>query len=640
MTEESTIICTRCQREFLGFSELLPSHHAEENRLRRSDYAPSQVEISETLDMLQEEERWAKRYDDEITGLSRVMEKLKAERKMLEERINLRRSITSCIRRVPVEIWQEVFMFACLSQEYSFDTSRFIPTSKTATENRLCCRTYDISLVCWQWRNVATSLGCLWTSLSVDLYGLDHDVRPILQTYIRNRRDHPLRMRLSRLFEFRRSTKNNFKENAILAYNYLLRNIPKCSELAISCGSSAAMIPSDAIPQSDSLHLLRTLTISLDMEANYALPAYFRAALQKAPLLTNLKISGRLSGNPSTFPYHQLTNLDISADCNIDWLIAVIPSCSVLQTLVLPALLDDHGPDRAWDSHYRIPIPSLTTLYVRMYEYPIYICPIFSAFRFPSLINLSMHLSGDFVSEDGWSPPLMDGLRDSCKNLEKLDLSLAQMNARTEEAFPVSDILTTMPNLTSLKFKFDDDVPVDTEVHPTTVTNSPSCHLLRALAVGTTATEDMFSHGGLNEEVWRTHLKQNPSTLLPGLTALYLYEDTLPRTIGCSSLAIWWALSRCLTPEYYDCLDYEIATPQKFELIYGHTPKTSLQNACGCDIDTEDFESAGFEGLLRSSFARLPADMEFCVSYQFCDEHLDLFAGLMMSAAALHAIIV
>ncbi|KAL0065721.1 hypothetical protein AAF712_007204 [Marasmius tenuissimus] len=434
--------------------------------------------------------------------------------------------MSSRIQQIPLEIWQEIFMFACLSEDYSFDT----PDPSTEAESeRITCLPYDITLVCSRWRKVASSLPCLWTAISVDLYGVSQDVRPILRTYLRNARDRPLKIRLSRLFQSK-PHQIQFKDNAMHAYNYLLRNIDKCWDLTLThCGSFSPDVPDDALPNmDDGFPSLRVLEIDLNTDESEILEIYLRNALQYTPILTTLKIGGVFPEVP-VYPFDQLTQLNISKlkYCTIDILRTWLPLCTNLRVLFLPDVLYENDSDRPYNNQYnQKPMPSLADLIVNIDEYPDDIYPFFSVFQFPSLSKLCMRISGDFAPGDGWPLFFLEALRSSCQSLKKLGLIMDQSNDLTEDAFPVSDILVVMPNLTSLDFTFQPPIP-STSSRPLTSKNSLSCQILRALTVGHTAPEDMFENGSLNEEAWRSHIAQNPSALLPKLNSLQLQDENI-----------------------------------------------------------------------------------------------------------------
>ncbi|KAL0065720.1 hypothetical protein AAF712_007203 [Marasmius tenuissimus] len=364
--------------------------------------------------------------------------------------------------------------------------------------------------------------------MSVDLYGFHKDVRPILQTYLQNARDRPLRIRLSRSFEHKTTHRREYKDNANDAYNHLLRNIDKCWELTIvHCGSFGSDLPDDAVPDKESFPSLRVLTLDLDTEELSVLPNYLRNALQCTPVLTTLKIEGPFPEYP-VYAFDRLTQLDISRldNCTMGILQTWLPFCTNLKVLVLPNTLDDYDAFHTWDISQQKSVPLVTDLKADIEDYPAYISPAFSAFRFPSLSRLSLRLAGEFVPEDGWPPPFLDALRSSCHSLKELVLTMHSWYGRREDVFPVSNILTIMPNLTSLEFIFVEMVSPSTDPSPRPSSqNSSSCQILHALTVGHHAPEGMMENGRLNEDAWRAHNAQNPSTLLPKLASLRLYEE-------------------------------------------------------------------------------------------------------------------
>ncbi|KAK7032029.1 hypothetical protein VNI00_013397 [Paramarasmius palmivorus] len=142
-----------------------------------------------------------KRYGSELDRLRKVVQELELERNTLQRRLDERRNLASAIRRLPIEIWDTIFRQVVVS----WPDHRKKPTNHSLylhyqhSEMREECISGEVlappmvlSQVSSFWRNMVHSMPYLWASISVDVYGLNVDITPLLKIYYQRSENYPL----------------------------------------------------------------------------------------------------------------------------------------------------------------------------------------------------------------------------------------------------------------------------------------------------------------------------------------------------------------------------------------------------------------------------------------------------------------
>ncbi|KAL0059605.1 hypothetical protein AAF712_013656 [Marasmius tenuissimus] len=159
---------TKHQSEFAPQSSYPPISREQ----LRTDYLLSDSIRTEMFLIIAHEEQDLERYQTEIKRIKSLLNQLEQARTELENRIAQHRSFHSVIRRVPEELWVEIFV-DCVQL-----TSRSSPC--------------HLAAVCSHWRGIVRSKSKLWLSLVVRV-----DLRsgvnvPLLESYLSHSKDHPL----------------------------------------------------------------------------------------------------------------------------------------------------------------------------------------------------------------------------------------------------------------------------------------------------------------------------------------------------------------------------------------------------------------------------------------------------------------
>ncbi|KAK7029362.1 hypothetical protein VNI00_014616 [Paramarasmius palmivorus] len=169
-----TVLCRRCRMEFVPGPVYPPLSIPQETF--RSDYhLPSGEEKNGIRPIIKAEGAELARYDVELKRLREVIEKLEKERDALETRIIERRYFISAQRRIPNEIWDEIFEDVCLSDRYSLAVSRDYVEAHALT----------LAQVCHRFRQLVKGRPLLWSSICVDLVKLNWDATDLITEYLR-----------------------------------------------------------------------------------------------------------------------------------------------------------------------------------------------------------------------------------------------------------------------------------------------------------------------------------------------------------------------------------------------------------------------------------------------------------------------
>ncbi|KAJ7162234.1 hypothetical protein C8R46DRAFT_1103955 [Mycena filopes] len=118
-----------------------------------TNYCPQDEELAQIKDLLIEPCQRLKELDDEIAGLHRKIDELAEERDKLGAYVEAHRALTSPLRRLPLDIIEEIFL-ACM------------PTSRNCV---MSAQEAPVLLgrICSSWRSISRSSPRLWASLHI-----------------------------------------------------------------------------------------------------------------------------------------------------------------------------------------------------------------------------------------------------------------------------------------------------------------------------------------------------------------------------------------------------------------------------------------------------------------------------------------
>ncbi|KAF9259110.1 hypothetical protein L218DRAFT_677151 [Marasmius fiardii PR-910] len=357
---ESTL-CEKC-----GNGTLIDPHFL------RTGYVPSQLEVMQMKEAIEEERR-------QLDGVQ------EEQCLCLSERIQQRRSIVSAVRRVPFELWQDIFYLLCEEPNgYSFKTiTSFERNSwRTVPISTVISVPHILSGVCSLWREIVSKSPSLWSSFHIGTTALcDPQICIPLATHLHNSRNFPFTLCMC-------PVRNVFR--------MVLPHLWRCRVLDLRWGSFPELLE-DVVEDLQPFNFTHLTELRLDLELP-GLDPYepFWKAISEAPMLRCLYTYS--IPDPYLFPCHQLTELQVRFVYDAEVMLDVLSVCkSSLQSLYF----DNFVPLRVyWHVEFSttdltdppLVMPCLQHLRVNMYTFPNDVFPFFIDIVFPDVKEARVEL--------------------------------------------------------------------------------------------------------------------------------------------------------------------------------------------------------------------------------------------------------
>ncbi|KAK7033514.1 hypothetical protein VNI00_012736 [Paramarasmius palmivorus] len=212
----------------------------------RSDYVLTEAEAAQTHEMIKDEKELLKEYDEKISWYQDAVNKLKEGRKAAEERLSNRQAMVSGLRRIPIEVWDEIFTLACPTIIHGECDSRNYYPFHIPHEGPIQATAHTLSLTCVGWRKIVTSRPRLWSTISFDICHQCHqrDIRPLVQIYLKYSATTSLNIsiwdaRKHLSFISIRAYCEGLDRKTVDAYRMILHNLPRCAKLELQVSSEA-----------------------------------------------------------------------------------------------------------------------------------------------------------------------------------------------------------------------------------------------------------------------------------------------------------------------------------------------------------------------------------------------------------------
>ncbi|KAK7029385.1 hypothetical protein VNI00_014639 [Paramarasmius palmivorus] len=309
------VYCDRCEKELRTTDHPAPPSEWVHSA---STYSPSEPEIAQTLAFVKEEEKDLEALDLELGRLLRQMDNLLATRFALQTRLDKRRNLLSAMRRMPNELWAKVFEEVCLSPyEHNRDDEGYsLMIHNSELRKEVEARPLILSHVSSHFRSIVTNIPRLWASISVNVYGLYHDICPLLNLFIQNSKGVPLYVELAdaHLLTQENGTKlalkNKFTRRGKTAVVTLLSEAPRILELKLELAEDWEALSFENPPQITFPILRDFRTFSEDTMESESIDhnsRWFWNAIYSAPNLTSVKTDNFL--DVDMVPFAQLTNI-------------------------------------------------------------------------------------------------------------------------------------------------------------------------------------------------------------------------------------------------------------------------------------------------------------------------------------------
>ncbi|ESK90987.1 hypothetical protein Moror_16385 [Moniliophthora roreri MCA 2997] len=389
----------------------------------RSNVVPFTEVHTRITRIVADEELELARYDQEITRLRRIIDQLELERSTLQTRIAHRRSFISSRRRLPNELWSDIFDLVCGSEEYSLVVD-YDSTVQAALPSLL-------SGISTRWRGIIKSLPHLWSSISIDIWLQDKPgIHALLEQYLRNAADFPLtvQMRYSGPYHCQ-----NFPENSLAVLQLLFRNIARCKVLDIANLTNNPELMTLVSSPAVSFPLMRSIRMCF---ASYEENPQFWDTVRAAPRLTHAAVVGL--SLIRFLPLGRLVSLDISVIHSTAPILDILRECSSLQILKMTGL--ELSNLNIGHASQPITLPCLQCLSLDFWWYTNDLEELLKALVLPSLISLK--LLNTYRGEQNAVFQVVPLLLPFSQSLAKVSFSLGRMGlprghiGQTFRAFP------------------------------------------------------------------------------------------------------------------------------------------------------------------------------------------------------------
>ncbi|KAK1231671.1 hypothetical protein PQX77_005212 [Marasmius sp. AFHP31] len=404
---------------------------------------------------LDEDERELARQEDILDKLQRQVKKQEKKRELVLDRVAKRRRAAASLRRIPVEVWEEIFTFMCLTE----DTSSFccyidpgIPDAKHEIDYSPCI----VSSVCSYWRAVALSCPRLWSFIEVHLHNLHRDIRRPLDLFIKNAQNHPLSIFISCSPDHKGHT-----DASQSALELLAKHLGRCETISLYIRGNFSVIDFPK-PPTQSFPLLKAIYTDLTSARNLIdlqSSGWFWEAIRDAPLLDHLDMD-QFPIASGAFPYHQVTHLTLTKPSNTSPpSLRDLPLCRNVHSLTLfnyCRVKQAENPRMRFvrrEPPNDVEVPSLRRLVIQngYASFPNYLISLFTWFIFPLLEELKIELEEPVFPPESQFPSSF--LPTFTRSTDSLRILTLQFSGFPEAADPSAlfNLLKGTPSLVHLE---------------------------------------------------------------------------------------------------------------------------------------------------------------------------------------------
>ncbi|ESK94086.1 hypothetical protein Moror_12831 [Moniliophthora roreri MCA 2997] len=599
-----TTLCEHCGNAFIPS----PYHPSPTRDTFRSN-ALSDEDATKTREILEEEETELSRYDEELARLSQLAKKLGSERRGLQKRVLERRNLLSAMRKLPVEIWEEILSTAVASwpgyagsgPEFPINYSLYVHYNRCGGSDPHSGEVFTPPLVLSQvsshWRNILRFMPRLWSSISVDVYGLMYDIRPLLKTYFEKSRNHPLKIELidtewaaydEEDLDLEEWESDGYDHGIIRSgvFEDLMKEMHRCQELLLDLSPAGSLLRLGEPPMAITFPLLHSLSVRSMSNVASGRSSWFWGAIRKAPQLVDFAMTHHFI-DIDTIPCQQIQSLTIDNPIVFTRTVRSLLKFPQLESLTVNKQLGEWGPNIPGG----VVLKSVRNLTIDIHD--IWnILEFLAPLTLPSLISLKLVAKYGRADSRNWPWHLFEEMvqRSSC-SLETLTLDLGDsiITASAQELLKVLHVLPSLADFTLVVRSRHSKAPA---------LRASVSHLMSKLSLpnGETAPK---------------------SVLIPSLTMFSLQFDQKSTSVlktGVSEEFLSFAESRCrqrlaalgLTDKVASLLDVSL-------IIHNNSSSLSKEEK----VAVSPFEGAGFlqrlraltrDGMLCTVDERVPAE--------------------------------
>ena len=448
---DTSRLCVRCKQD-----TVLPPLRAIDPQILHSGYALSDSEVDEMMRILEVEEHEREQVELAIDRTRQLLEMLEQRKRELEVNIGHRRSTFSVLRRIPTEIWENIFTELCSSTPTGYSLTIDLSQLPAVLDSPAIV----VSQVCSRWQSIARGCPELWTSMSIQLSSI-FGCHRMISAFLVNSRGHLLIVRVQE------HEIDRVSEAGVAIWAELSGHLWRCRRLTLDVTDLRVLRPTDVQELS-----FPNLTIYEELlnqstqawDEGWTLTDDWRKALKAAPRLTDVTLC--FLHTLTTLPYSQLTRLKLRrlSPLEIQKLPQTLSVCHKLVTLKL-GCFDDVSLTRA--AGYRldpVEVPTLRELVIEDCHKTLNIhsdllSHLLHSLLLPSLDTLDLRCTG-LTMYRGWPPALLDMLHRVSQTLRHLSLYINYCILPTSpytEPSLASALLNTFPELEVLQIAMERD---------------------------------------------------------------------------------------------------------------------------------------------------------------------------------------
>ncbi|KAG7086077.1 hypothetical protein E1B28_003594 [Marasmius oreades] len=425
-----------------------------------STYVPCKAEVSRMSEMLTKDTKKLKQYKTEIDLLRRKLEQLETQEQDLETRIEKCCSVLAVTsqRKLPREIWENIFHIACFSHSQGWYRSLIIRSDVYRGRRQKGILSVPIILthVCSRWREIVTQCPRLWASIHIRLWeGYPRSGKKLVKMVLANSAPCPLTLRIF-LFNY-----DVIRERVRATCEVLADHFSRCERLFVYFGASARIDPLTPFRgQNITFNNLGFFSFYGNRSDELDIDNPFCQALRHAPKLTGVEL-GYILYPLNLLPNQQITTLSIATlDVHhFDDFLLVLEVSRCLCALKLKTFYTHRQDDPPGLVPRRVELPCLSNLSICFYHPPTFNDPmlevLLSSLVLPSLS--SYELSCAFPSDitySHWPSWLCGMLQYSSATLRHLQLTLSfPYDTVNWDMEPLSVLINTVPRLDHLHLR-------------------------------------------------------------------------------------------------------------------------------------------------------------------------------------------
>ncbi|KAK1235934.1 hypothetical protein PQX77_000821 [Marasmius sp. AFHP31] len=245
----------------------------------RSELAIPNATLIQIASIIEEEERHIEHCSSEILRVQKILKNLQNDKRALGKQVAQHRSYISPIRRVPHELWMEIFSICISEQQLRAETESKKMKRGDATDGEwrtMFATPFRLTGVCLRWRTIVSSTPAFWSTIFYKPHWKGCD---LVSSFIWS-----VRRGTTWTFPFVTFGAVRIERSGALAFRMLLDCMPRIRGLSAAASNVRLPFP-DSQPPDCSFPRLRFLDVQ---EIYSQLPAWFVDAARQATDLERL----------------------------------------------------------------------------------------------------------------------------------------------------------------------------------------------------------------------------------------------------------------------------------------------------------------------------------------------------------------